>query len=141
LERFNKLNYAINSLAAEINASIRELRAFLAIARLGSFTRAADKIFLTQAGLSLMLKNLATQVSARLSTERPAACGSLWQEKSLLPTARRMMADWKSATSSLERLAAEAEQPISLAGNAADRVERASPVVAGWLCPGAVVRQ
>jgi LysR family carnitine catabolism transcriptional activator len=44
-----------------MNVSTRQLQAFLAVARLASFTRAAEEIFVTQAGLSLMLKDPSCQ--------------------------------------------------------------------------------
>ena len=49
-----------------MNVTTRQFQAFLAVARLASFTRAAEEIFVTQAGLSLMLKDLEAQVGARL---------------------------------------------------------------------------
>jgi DNA-binding transcriptional LysR family regulator len=109
-----------------MNVSTRQLQAFLAIARLGSFTRAAEEIFVTQAGLSLMLKDLETQVGARLFDRTTRSVRLTPAGESLLPTARRMMADWESATSNLGRLAAEAEQRVSLA---------ATPLIAASVLP------
>ena len=109
-----------------MNVSTRQLQAFLAIARLGSFTRAAEEIFVTQAGLSLMLKDLETQVGARLFDRTTRSVRLTPAGEALLPTARRMMADWDSATSNLGRLAAEAEQRVSLA---------ATPLIASSVLP------
>jgi DNA-binding transcriptional LysR family regulator len=109
-----------------MNVSTRQLQAFLAIARLGSFTRAAEEIFVTQAGLSLMLKDLETQVGARLFDRTTRSVRLTPAGETLLPTARRMMADWESATSNLGRLAAEAEQRVSLA---------ATPLIAASVLP------
>jgi LysR family transcriptional regulator, carnitine catabolism transcriptional activator len=109
-----------------MNVSTRQLQAFLAIARLGSFTRAAEEIFVTQAGLSLMLKDFEAQVGARLFDRTTRSVRLTPAGESLLPTARRMMADWESATSNVGRLAAEAEQRISLA---------ATPLIASSVLP------
>lgn len=109
-----------------MKVSTRHLQAFLAIARLGSFTRAAEEIFVTQAGLSLMLKDLETQVGARLFNRTTRSVQLTPAGESLLPTARRMMADWESATSNLGRLVAEAEQRVSLA---------ATPLIASSVLP------
>lgn len=109
-----------------MNVSTRQLQAFLAIARLGSFTRAAEEIFVTQAGLSLMLKDLETQVGARLFDRTTRSVRLTPAGESLLPTARRMMSEWESATSNLGRLAAEAEQRVSLA---------ATPLIASSVLP------
>jgi len=109
-----------------MNVSTRQLQAFLAIARLGSFTRAAEEIFVTQAGLSLMLKDLETQVGARLFDRTTRSVRLTPAGEALLPTARRMMADWESATSNVGRLAADAEQRVSLA---------ATPLIASSVLP------
>jgi DNA-binding transcriptional LysR family regulator len=109
-----------------MNVSTRQLQAFLAIARLGSFTRAAEEIFVTQAGLSLMLKDLEAQVGARLFDRTTRSVRLTPAGQSLLPTARRMMADWEAATSNVGRLAAEAEQRVSLA---------ATPLIASSVLP------
>lgn len=49
-----------------INVDLRQLRAFLAVARHGSFTRAAEEIYLTQPGLSLMVQQLENALGVRL---------------------------------------------------------------------------
>lgn len=109
-----------------MNISTRQLQAFLAVARLGSFTRAAEEIFLTQAGLSLMLKDFETQVGARLFDRTTRSVRLTPAGESLLPTARRMMADWDTATSNVGRLSAAAEQRIALA---------ATPLIASSVLP------
>jgi DNA-binding transcriptional LysR family regulator len=109
-----------------MNVSTRQLQAFLAIARLGSFTRAAEELFVTQAGLSLMLKDFEAQVGARLFDRTTRSVRLTPAGESLLPTVRRMMTDWESATSNVGRLAAEAEQRVSLA---------ATPLIASSVLP------
>ena len=109
-----------------MNISTRQLQAFLAIARLGSFTRAAEEMFVTQAGLSLMLKDFETQVGARLFDRTTRSVRLTPSGESLLPTARGMLADWESATSSIGQLSAEAEQRVSLA---------ATPLIASSVLP------
>lgn len=109
-----------------MNISTRQLQAFLAIARLGSFTRAAEEIFVTQSGLSLMLKDFEAQVGARLFDRTTRSVRLTPAGEALLPTARRMMTDWEGATSNVGRLAAEAEQRFSLA---------ATPLIASSVLP------
>jgi DNA-binding transcriptional LysR family regulator len=53
--KFNKANF-----------SLRQLRAFLSVARHGSFTRAAEQLHITQAGLSGMVRELEDQLDCRL---------------------------------------------------------------------------
>lgn len=49
-----------------MNLTMRQLRAFLAVAEQGNFTRAAQKLHVTQAGLSAMIRELESQVGAQL---------------------------------------------------------------------------
>jgi len=109
-----------------MNISTRQLQAFLAIARLGSFTRAAEEIFVTQAGLSLMLKDFESQVGARLFDRTTRSVSLTPAGESLLPTARSMLADWERATSNIGQLSAIAAQQVALA---------ATPMIASSVLP------
>ncbi|MFS2101897.1 LysR family transcriptional regulator [Variovorax sp. Varisp85] len=109
-----------------MNISTRQLQAFVAIARLGSFTRAAEEIFVTQAGLSLMLKDFEAQAGARLFDRTTRSVRLTPAGESLLPTARSMLADWERATSGIGQLSAAAEQQVSLA---------ATPLIASSVLP------
>ena len=58
-----------------MNVTLRQLRAFLAVARTGSFTLAAESLFITQSALSGLIKELEQSLSVRLvdrSTRRVA---------------------------------------------------------------------
>jgi LysR family carnitine catabolism transcriptional activator len=109
-----------------MNISTRQLQAFLTVARLGSFTRAAEQIFVTQAGLSLMLKDLETQVGARLFDRTTRSVRLTPAGESLLPTVRSMLTEWERATSNIGRLSSEAEQQVMLA---------ATPLIAASVLP------
>jgi LysR family transcriptional regulator, carnitine catabolism transcriptional activator len=109
-----------------MNISTRQLQAFVAIARLRSFSRAAEEIFVTQAGLSLMLKDFEAQVGARLFDRTTRSVQLTVAGETLLPTVRAMLADLESATSNISRLSAEAEQQLTLA---------ATPLIASSVLP------
>lgn len=109
-----------------MNVTTRQLQAFLSVARLESFTRAAEEIFVTQAGLSLMLKDFEEQVGARLFDRTTRSVRLTPAGESLLPTVRSMLADWERATSNIGRLSAEAEQRLNLA---------ATPLIAASVLP------
>ncbi|WP_215776553.1 LysR family transcriptional regulator [Paludibacterium sp. B53371] len=49
-----------------MSISLRQLRAFVAVARSGSFTLAADKLFVTQSALSGLIKELENSLGLRL---------------------------------------------------------------------------
>src|SRR5690348_15305386 len=49
-----------------MNISLRQIRAFLAVAELGSFTEAGERLGLSQPALSLLVRQLETQLNLRL---------------------------------------------------------------------------
>ena len=49
-----------------MNITLRQLRAFIAVARSGSFTLAAESLFITQSALSGLIKELEQSVGVRL---------------------------------------------------------------------------
>src|SRR5437879_537258 len=49
-----------------MNPSLRQLKAFLAVAQTSNFTRAAQQLNVSQAGLSAMIKELEAQAGCRL---------------------------------------------------------------------------
>lgn len=109
-----------------MNVTTRQFQAFLAVARLASFTRAAEEIFVTQAGLSPMLKDLEAQVGARLFDRTTRSVHLTAAGEALLPVVRSMLAEWQRATSNISRLSAEAEQEVTLA---------ATPLIAASVLP------
>lgn len=48
------------------NISLKQMRAFVAVARAGSFTRAAEQLFITQSALSALIRNLEAELDLRL---------------------------------------------------------------------------
>ncbi len=110
-----------------MNVTTRQLEAFLAVARLGSFTRAAEEIHMTQAGLSLLLKTFEEQVGARLFDRTTRTVRITTAGESLLPAVRLMLAEWERATAEVGRLTAAAERQLTLA---------ATPLIASSVLPG-----
>lgn len=49
-----------------MNLSFRQLKAFVTIAEMGNFTKAAEKIHITQSGLSIMMREMESQLDFRL---------------------------------------------------------------------------
>ena len=109
-----------------MNVTTRQLEAFVVVAQLGSITRAAEQVFMTQAGLSLLLKNLEEQVGARLFDRTTRSVRITPAGESLLPAVRAMLGEWDKATSAVGRLAASAEQQLRLA---------ATPLIASSVLP------
>lgn len=80
-----------------MDLSYRHLQAFLQVARLKNFTRAAEWIHVSQAGLSAMIQELERQVDCRLfdRTTRTVSLTSAGVE--FLPVAERVVEDLLSA--------------------------------------------
>ncbi|MBP6895339.1 MAG: LysR family transcriptional regulator [Pseudacidovorax sp.] len=71
-----------------------ELRVFLAVAESGHFTRAAERLGMSQSSLSAALGKLERELGARLFDRHTRACRMSDAGAALLPAARRLVADW-----------------------------------------------
>lgn len=74
-----------------MNITFRQLRAFVVVADSGSFSRAADTLFLTQSALSGLIKDLETTLNVKLfdRTTRQVSLSSVGEQ--LLPQAKRVL--------------------------------------------------
>jgi LysR family transcriptional regulator, carnitine catabolism transcriptional activator len=92
----------------------RQLRAFLLVAQHRSFTRAAQALFITPSGLSLLIREMENHLGFRLfdRTTRlvvPTAYGN-----DLLAVAQRSLGEWDAATSRLGQSATQVDQLLRL---------------------------
>jgi LysR family carnitine catabolism transcriptional activator len=106
--------------------SSRQLRAFLLVARHRSFTRAADDLFITPSGLSLLIRELESQLGVRLFDRTTRNVSLTSYGSALVPVIRRNLQDLESALSQLGRVASVASQSMSIG---------APPLVAANLLP------
>jgi LysR family transcriptional regulator, carnitine catabolism transcriptional activator len=92
----------------------RQLRAFLLVARHRSFSRAAEALFITPSGLSVLIRELETQLGFRLfdRTTRHVAMTDAGNE--LVGVARDSLAKLEAATARIGRFAGQASQSLSL---------------------------
>ncbi|MES2184587.1 MAG: LysR family transcriptional regulator [Pseudomonadota bacterium] len=109
-----------------MNLSTRQIRAFATVARLRSFTRAAEQLHITQAGLSSMVRDTEAQLGCRLFDRTTRAVSLTPQGAAFLPIAERVLADLEDGVASLDQ--------ISSATSASLRVG-ATPLVASSLLP------
>jgi len=89
-----------------MNFSFRQMRAFLAVARHASFTKAAEQLHISQAGLSAMVRDLETQLGCRLFERTTRAVRLTAAGLSLLPVAQRTVQDLGAAVAQLGALGA-----------------------------------
>ncbi|GAA5234295.1 LysR family transcriptional regulator [Verticiella sediminum] len=74
-----------------LGLSLRQLAALVEVARHASFTRAAESLHITQAGLSAMVRELETQVDARLFERTTRRVVLTPAGERLLPAARQAL--------------------------------------------------
>jgi DNA-binding transcriptional LysR family regulator len=109
-----------------MNLSTRQMRAFLHVARIGNFTRAAEHAHITQAGLSILVREMERQLGCRLFDRTTRRVALTPAGRKLLPVVERMVGD-------LDEIAAQ----LGSDGDAARRSVRvaATPLVSSNLLP------
>lgn len=85
--------------------NLEQLGSFVEVARLGNFTRAAETLHLTQPSLSRQIATLEADLGAELFHRARTGSSLTTAGESLLPLARRMLADADSARRELAELA------------------------------------
>jgi DNA-binding transcriptional LysR family regulator len=109
-----------------LNLSLRQIRAFIAIARLQSFTRAAEQLHITQAGLSSMVRDAEQQLDCRLFDRTTRAVSLTAQGRAFLPVATRVLEELDDSAASLGRMSSAANGSLAIG---------ATPLVASSLLP------
>src|SRR5216684_178050 len=106
--------------------SSRQLRAFLLVAQHRSFSRAAEALFITPSGLSVLIREFEAQLGFRLfdRTSRHVALTSHGNE--FLAVAQTCLEQFDAAVSRIGRSAAQASQLLSIG---------ATPLVAADILP------
>lgn len=74
--------------------TVKQLRAFLAVAQTLSFTQACARLHLSQPALSLTIKGLEESLGGRLLTRSTRSVRLTPEGESLVPLAKRLLADW-----------------------------------------------
>src|SRR5580692_9078512 len=112
-----------------INLTVRQLRAFSLLAQHRNFSRAAEALFITPSGLSVLIRELESQLGFRLfdRTTRHVVLTAYGQE--LLPIAQKSLADVDGAVSRIGRTATESSRTLSVG---------ASPLIAANVLPQAI---
>ena len=85
--------------------NLEQLRSFVEVARFGNFTRAAEELYLAQPSLSRQIAALEQSLGAELFHRARGGSTLTAAGESLLPLARRMLADAESVRRELAELA------------------------------------
>jgi len=111
-----------------MNLSLRQLKAFLQVARLRSFTRAAEQLHMTQAGLSSLIQDLEGQLDSRLFDRTTRAVSLTAAGLQFHPAAEQSVVLLEGAAETIGRMEDSARQTLSVG---------TTPVIASSLMPGA----
>ncbi len=80
-----------------MNVRVQDVRYFLAVAEELSFTRAAQRLFVSQPALSKQIRRLETQLRAELFVRGHRTVGLIAAGAAFLPRARSVVAEWDGA--------------------------------------------
>ncbi len=95
--------------------TLRQLRAFAAVAEQGSFTAAAERMHLTQSALSVLVRELERELGARLFDRHTRRVLLTEAGRELLPYALRVLADLEQAGASVAGLRDKSRGRLRLA--------------------------
>lgn len=88
----------------KMNITIKQIRAFVAVAQLKSFAEACELVHLSQPALSITIKNLEEIVGGKLLIRSTRTLALTPEGVEFLPVARRLLADWDDALIDLHNL-------------------------------------
>jgi len=92
-----------------VNITLKQIRAFIAVAAEGSFTKAADSLHVTQSTLTSSIKVLEDEIGLQLLDRSTRSVIPTRQGEIFLPTAQRILRDLEEALDDL-RMVAERER-------------------------------
>jgi LysR family carnitine catabolism transcriptional activator len=84
-----------------MNITIKQIRAFNAVAQTKSFVEACELIHLSQPALSITIKNLEESVGGKLFARSTRHLVLTPEGKKFLPTAKRLLSEWDGAMDDL----------------------------------------
>ncbi|WP_417618116.1 LysR family transcriptional regulator [Oceanisphaera sp.] len=83
--------------------TVKQLRAFMAVAQTLSFVLAGERLFLSQSALSLTIKGLEQDLGGRLFTRTTRQVRLTPEGEALLPLARRLLVEWDNTEDELRQ--------------------------------------
>lgn len=109
-----------------MNLTTRQMRVFLHVVRSGSFTRAAEQAHMTQAGLSILVREMERQLGARLFDRTTRAVQPTAAGRRLAPVVERVLMELDGVTQEIGGLGDAARRNLRIA---------ATPLVSSHLLP------
>lgn len=114
---------------AALNASLRDLRVFVVLADVAHFTRAAERLEISQSSLSAIVRKLEDALGARLFDRHTRVCRLTEAGIALLPAARRLVGDWEDLLGSARDLAGLVRGRVTVAAPSVQSALLLPPIV------------
>jgi LysR family transcriptional regulator, carnitine catabolism transcriptional activator len=114
-----------------MNVTVKQLKAFVAVAQTRSFAEACAHVHLSQPALSIAIKNLEGEVGGQLLARTTRTLALTPEGESFYPVAKRLLADWDGAILDLHNHFAMRRGKLSVAS---------MPSFAASILPQALVR-
>lgn len=98
-----------------MTGTLKQLKAFVAVAEARSFVEAQDVAHLSQPALSVSIKNLEDSVGGKLLSRSTRSISLTPEGREFLPTAKRLVQDWSDSFEDLARLFAKQRGRLTMA--------------------------
>jgi DNA-binding transcriptional LysR family regulator len=115
-----------------INATLRHLRCFATVAREGSFTQAAKRMFITQSSLTAAIQQLEQAVGLRLFDRTTRRVTLTREGVSFVPVAERLLNDFDVAVADVRAVAERQRGHVSIAAAPSVVALVLAPAIAGF---------
>jgi DNA-binding transcriptional LysR family regulator len=97
-----------------VNVRLQDLEYFVAVAEELSFTRAAERLYVSQPAVSKQVRRLEAELRAELFVRRARQLALTAAGEALLPRARALLADWTGTTAEVRAAAATAGRTLTV---------------------------
>lgn len=98
-----------------MSITVKHLKAFVAVAKTGSFAEASGLIHLSQPAISIAIKNLEDIVGGRLLARSTRTLSLTPEGEAFFPVAQRLLHDWNEALEDVHNLFAMQRGKLSIA--------------------------
>ncbi|MGF6257194.1 LysR family transcriptional regulator [Ensifer sp. LBL] len=116
-----------------MNITLRQLRAFIAVAELGQFNIAARTLHLTQSAVSILIRDLEQEIGARLFDRHTRMVSLTLVGQEFLPQARKILKDLELAVGDVRDNASLKRGQVTIAAAIVLAATVVPPIIARFL--------
>ncbi|HEV7305555.1 LysR family transcriptional regulator [Ensifer sp.] len=116
-----------------MNITLRQLRAFIAVAELGQFNIAARNLHLTQSAVSILIRDLEQEIGARLFDRHTRMVSLTLVGQEFLPQARKILKDLELAVGDVRDNASLKRGQVTIAAAIVLAATVVPPIIARFL--------